>query len=116
MTDVLFGFMVLAAFPVLLRMVTRDEWLRRCQLTADEGGPVSDTGVSSRGLLAAPVGVWLSGGSLLPGAPDQSAAGGPPLLAITLPDWGVPPGPPVPIPWDKWEGRHGEVLDTDVST
>ena len=44
----------------------------------------------------------------------MSAAGGPPLLAITLPDWGVPPGPPVPIPWAKWEGRHGEVLDTDV--
>ena len=35
-------------------------------------------------------------------------------MAITLPDWGVPPGPPVPIPWAKWEGRHGEVLDTDV--
>ena len=48
------------------------------------------------------------------GTADQSVAGGPPLLAITLPDWGVPPGPPVPIPWAKWEGRHGEVLDTDV--
>ena len=36
---------------------------------------------------------------------------GPPLLAITLPDWGVPPGPPVPIPWAKWDGRHGEILD-----
>ena len=46
--------------------------------------------------------------------PDLSAADGPPLLAITLPDWGVPPGPPVPIPWAKWEGQHGEVLDTDV--
>ena len=40
--------------------------------------------------------------------------GGPPLLAITLPDWGVPPGPPVPIPWAKWDGQHGEVLDADV--
>ena len=48
------------------------------------------------------------------GTTDQSVAGGPPLLAITLPDWGVPPGPPVPIPWANWDGRHGEVLDTDV--
>ena len=36
------------------------------------------------------------------------------MLAITLPDWGDPPEPPAPVPWAKWGGGHGDVLDTDV--
>ena len=101
--------MILAAIPVLLRMVTRDEWLRRYQLTADGEGAVSDVGISACGLPIAPVGDRHTGGTLLPDPPDQSAAGEPPLLAITLPDWGVPPGPPVPIPWAKWEAGTGRL-------
>ena len=95
-------------------MVTLGEWFRRYQLTADEGGPVADTGAPPRGLLAPLVDGRPSDGLLPSGPPVLPAAGGSPLLAITLPDWGVPPGPPIPIPWAKWEGRHGEVLDTDV--
>ena len=101
-------------------MVTRGEWLRRYELTLDAGGPVAGPGGPPHGYPATPVDSRFPGGGRgrcgpsPSGAPGLSAADGPPLLAITLPDWGVPPGPPVPIPWAKWEGQHGEVLDTDV--
>ena len=56
------------------------------------------------GLLALP----------FPSASERLTPTAPPLLAITLPDWGVPPGSSIPIPWAIWRGQHGEVLDTDV--
>ena len=95
-------------------MVTREEWLRRYQLGAGEEEAFPCDGVSACEPPVAPVDDRRTDGTLLPDPPDQSDAGGPPLLAITLPDWGVPPGPPLPIPWAKWEGGRGEVLDTDV--
>ena len=94
--------------------VARDEWLRHYQLGTSEEDALPCDGVSAYEPPVAPVGDRRTGGTLLLGPPDRSVTGGSPLLAITLPDWGVPPGPPVPIPWAKWEGRHGEVLDTDV--
>ena len=49
-----------------------------------------------------------------PAVPGRATPADPLLLAITLPDWGVVPGHAIPIPWAKWRGRHGEVLDTDA--
>ena len=101
-------------------MVTRGEWLRRYAQTLDMRRPVAGPGGPLHGSPTAPGDGRLPGGGRgrcclsASEVPDQSAADGPPLLAITLPDWGVPPGPPVPIPWAKWDGQHGEALDTDV--
>ena len=95
-------------------MVTSDEWLRRYQLAADGGGTGFGTGVSPRVHLAIPADARRLGGASPPDPPDRSAAGGTPLLAITLPDWGDLPEPHAPVPWAKWEGGHGVVLDTDV--
>ena len=94
--------------------VTSDEWLRRYQLAADEEGTAFDTGVSPRVPLAIPADARRPGGASPPDPPDWSAAGKAPLLAITLPEWGDLPEPPAPDPWAKWEGGHGDVLDTDV--
>ena len=49
-----------------------------------------------------------------PPASERLAPTAPPLLAITLPDRGAPPGSSIPIPWAKWRGQHGEVLGTGV--
>ena len=86
-------------------IITRGGWLRRFEQTLDMRGPVAGPGGPLHGSPSAPGDGRLAGGSrehcgLSPsGAPDQSVTGGPPLLAITMPDWGVTPGPPVPIPW-----------------
>ena len=101
-------------------LVTRDEWLRRYTGTVDMRRPGS-------GHLATPPGSRSAEGSgghagktcgspalPSPRAPGHLAPGVPLLLALTLPDWGVPPGSSVPIPWSKWQGQHGEVLDNDV--
>ena len=83
-------------------------------------GPGAGPGAPPCGVSSAPEASRSAGGDCeyfgfsSPEMTERSVIDGPPLLAITLPDWGVPPGSPVPIPWAKWRGRHGEVLDTDV--
>ena len=120
MTGVWSGFMILAAIRVV-------RWLRGVSGFAVTSKRLIRGDLSpAPGALSTGPPLLLHGDGRLPGegrgrcglspsgVPDLSAADGPPLLAITLPDWGVPPGPPVPIPWAKWGGQHGEALDTDV--
>ena len=101
-------------------LVTRDEWLRRYTETVDMRrpgfGPVATPpgSHSAEGNGGHPGKTYGSPALPTPRAPGLLAPGVPPLLALTLPDWGVPPKSSVPIPWAKWQGQHGEVLDTDV--
>ena len=101
-------------------LVTRAEWLQRYTGTVDMRrsgtGPMvmppgnhsfENNGEHAGGTCGPPTSPPLR-------TPRPLAAGVPPLPALTPPDWGVPPGSPVPIPWAKWQGQHREVLETDV--
>ena len=101
-------------------LVTQDEWLRRYTQTVDMRRPgikpvVALSGASSAVGAGERVGKACELPALsFPVVSGRSTPVDPPLLATTMPDWGVPPGSSIPIPWAKCRGRHGEVLDTDV--
>ena len=81
-------------------LVTRDEWLRRYTQTVDVRGPGTRPVVALPGACSAEGGGERVGEACglpalpFPPAPERLTPTAPPLLAITLPDWGVPRGPP----------------------
>ena len=88
-------------------LVPRDEWLRRYTETVDMRRP-------GFGPMATPPGSHSAEGSdghagetcgspafPSPRTPGPLAPGVPPVPALTVPDWGVPPRSSVPIPWAK---------------